>query len=139
MPEAAHHVRQLGQLERQVIIVGIQPGQHAEYRCSVLVHQTPFHLAFSRVRKDIQPGSTQDFPVGQQAKDLFHAGAQCQFAWYASTWVATRQNRWSQVKAQRKIRSEERRVGKECVSTCRSRWSPNHKKKTRNQKANASN
>src|SRR3546814_12312037 len=24
------------------------------------------------------------------------------------------------------IRSEERRVGKECVSTCRSRWSPNH-------------
>src|SRR3546814_11451343 len=24
----------------------------------------------------------------------------------------------------RKIRSEERRVGKECVSTCRSRWSP---------------
>src|SRR3546814_12940422 len=23
-----------------------------------------------------------------------------------------------------KIRSEERRVGKECVSTCRSRWSP---------------
>src|SRR3546814_12464274 len=29
-------------------------------------------------------------------------------------------------------RSEARRVGKECVSTCRSRWSPNHyKKKTR--------
>src|SRR3546814_18022933 len=27
-------------------------------------------------------------------------------------------------------RSEERRVGKECVSTCRSRWSPYHSKKT---------
>src|SRR3546814_12039766 len=27
------------------------------------------------------------------------------------------------------IRSEERRVGKECVSTCRSRWSPYHNKK----------
>src|SRR3546814_17268557 len=27
-------------------------------------------------------------------------------------------------------RSEERRVGKECVSTCRSRWSPYHYKKT---------
>src|SRR3546814_14156767 len=26
----------------------------------------------------------------------------------------------------RKLRSEERRVGKECVSTCRSRWSPYH-------------
>src|SRR3546814_12980509 len=25
-------------------------------------------------------------------------------------------------------RSEERRVGKECVSTCRSRWSPYHQK-----------
>src|SRR3546814_18190281 len=31
-------------------------------------------------------------------------------------------------------RSEERRVGKECVSTCRSRWSPYHEKK--NQKSN---
>src|SRR3546814_12299141 len=25
-----------------------------------------------------------------------------------------------------RLRSEERRVGKECVSTCRSRWSPSH-------------
>src|SRR3546814_8330719 len=28
------------------------------------------------------------------------------------------------------IRSEERRVGKACVSKCRSRWSPYHQKKT---------
>src|SRR3546814_2505348 len=28
--------------------------------------------------------------------------------------------------ARRSSRSEERRVGKECVSTCRSRWSPYH-------------
>src|SRR3546814_14575428 len=28
------------------------------------------------------------------------------------------------------VRSEERRVGKECVSTCRSRWAPYPKKKT---------
>src|SRR3546814_20473561 len=27
------------------------------------------------------------------------------------------------------VSSEERRVGKECVSTCRSRWSPYHSKK----------
>src|SRR3546814_13713143 len=33
----------------------------------------------------------------------------------------------------RGLRSEERRVGKECVSTCRSRWAPyNQKKKKRN-------
>src|SRR3546814_15828742 len=31
-------------------------------------------------------------------------------------------------------RSEERRVGKECVSTCRSRWSPYHYKKKQNKK-----
>src|SRR3546814_16156208 len=29
-------------------------------------------------------------------------------------------------------RSDERRVGTECVSTCRSRWSPYHKKKKQN-------
>src|SRR3546814_4512738 len=28
--------------------------------------------------------------------------------------------------AEAHLRSEERRVGKECVSTCRSRWSPYH-------------
>src|SRR3546814_13103668 len=31
-------------------------------------------------------------------------------------------------------RSEERRVGKECVSTCRSRWSPYHSKKNKDTK-----
>src|SRR3546814_18807643 len=31
-------------------------------------------------------------------------------------------------------RSEERRVGKECVSTCRYRWSPDHSKKKNNKK-----
>src|SRR3546814_14476797 len=30
------------------------------------------------------------------------------------------------IAANKKQRSEERRVGKECVSTCRSRWSPYH-------------
>src|SRR3546814_5237971 len=29
-------------------------------------------------------------------------------------------------KFRQRYRSEERRVGKECVSTCRSRWSPYH-------------
>src|SRR3546814_15956856 len=33
---------------------------------------------------------------------------------------------WTEATA---TRSEERRVGKECVSTCRSRWSPYHSKK----------
>src|SRR3546814_11493302 len=36
------------------------------------------------------------------------------------------------VRPSMRTRSEERRVGKECVSTCRSRWSPYHYKKTKN-------
>src|SRR3546814_19165593 len=42
----------------------------------------------------------------------------------------TETNWWSFNIPERKIgRSEERRVGKECVSTCRSRWSQYNKKK----------
>src|SRR3546814_12409831 len=37
-----------------------------------------------------------------------------------------------QLEPLRDRRSEERRVGKECVSTCRSRWSPYHEKKKQN-------
>src|SRR3546814_2322629 len=33
------------------------------------------------------------------------------------------------------LRSEERRVGEEWVSTCRSRWSPDHEKKNKTQEA----
>src|SRR3546814_16695781 len=33
---------------------------------------------------------------------------------------------WRRGRSARNFRSEERRVGKECVSTCRSRWSPYH-------------
>src|SRR3546814_19175340 len=35
-------------------------------------------------------------------------------------------------RSQRLYRSEARRVGKECVSTCRSRWSPDHSKTQNN-------
>src|SRR3546814_2427480 len=49
-------------------------------------------------------------------------------AWYSHDGVF-----WTQLVAAQaesgtatSIRSEERRVGKECVSTCRSRWSPYH-------------
>src|SRR3546814_16632728 len=42
----------------------------------------------------------------------------------------SRQRKWT---ASARLRSEERRVGKECVSTCRYRWSPYHyTKKTAN-------
>src|SRR3546814_17685437 len=43
--------------------------------------------------------------------------------------------RWeAAMDAARKARTEERRVGKECVSTLRSRWSPGHEKKKKETK-----
>src|SRR3546814_14005893 len=42
--------------------------------------------------------------------------------------------RWHTTASTTSRRSEERRVGKECVSTCRSRWSPYHSKKTQKRK-----
>src|SRR3546814_10841082 len=66
-------------------------------------------------------------------------------AWHLNRWIAIEGNLiheaigapsltgtprlriWSRLfRVQVSIRSEERRVGKECVSTCRSRWSPYH-------------
>src|SRR3546814_13858398 len=44
-----------------------------------------------------------------------------------------RKNPWETSLVGRGYRSEERRVGKACVSTCRSRWSPEHKTKTHNE------
>ena len=35
-------------------------------------------------------------------------------------------DKYPDLNEKRDFRSEERRVGKECVSTCRSRWSPYH-------------
>ena len=40
--------------------------------------------------------------------------------------VSLRKDMWNQVRRLKETRSEERRVGKECAITCRSRWSPYH-------------
>src|SRR3546814_15370800 len=66
-------------------------------------------MTYIETRRDLafaQPGSGRDAPfhdvVDQQARD--HAV----------------------LRRRAVVRSEERRVGQECVSTCRSRWSPYH-------------
>src|SRR3546814_17333079 len=43
--------------------------------------------------------------------------------------IAHHEGQLKHLNAWETARSEERRVGKECVSTCRSRWSPYHSKK----------
>src|SRR3546814_14322385 len=50
-------------------------------------------------------------------------------AWLVTVTTRLAIDRLRVAKLQREHRSEERRVGKECVSTCRSRWSPTQQKK----------
>src|SRR3546814_11072139 len=74
--------------------------------------------------------------VGQQHQELLAAGTPEQVEVAQRIATGVRDPRQHQVAAgmavavvDRLERSEERRVGKECVSTCRSRWSPEHEKK----------
>src|SRR3546814_17631901 len=61
--------------------------------------------------------------IGQLALDIFHSQIRTQCDDKADRATRQAQHRNSQ---ETEDRSEERRVGKECVSTCRSRWSPYH-------------
>src|SRR3546814_17543421 len=56
--------------------------------------------------------------LGADLQALVNADMRANFGAYQKTWKLGRPDR--------NIRSEERRVGKECVSTCSSRWSPYH-------------
>src|SRR3546814_13839770 len=49
---------------------------------------------------------------------------QCEGAAVALPHTVARRFRWAARLLASAVRSEERRVGKECVSTCRSRWTP---------------
>src|SRR3546814_2506487 len=53
----------------------------------------------------------------------WHPGEKTEFHTVEKRWMM---GLYDAAKIRRPSRSEERRVGKECVSTCRSRWSPYH-------------
>src|SRR3546814_13504556 len=90
-----------------------------------------------RRRPDPWCGSSVHLPAGDQAVVAVQIG------WRDSD-IALRSCGWQELVPERidigqapaveslidppgqHVRSEERRVGKECVSTCRSRWSPDH-------------
>src|SRR3546814_13655881 len=67
--------------------------------------------------------------------DLYPASIVTSPLWFALTTRASTDSETSNggsppsAMSQSRYRSEERRVGKECVSTCRSRWSAYHYKK----------
>src|SRR3546814_18571141 len=86
--------------------------------------------AFSRMKRKSEAGPKQKVKPGYSMDTLGLIPG-----WFAQT-RHTNQTRGShlipglatpnQVQRRTHRRSEERRVGKECVSTCRSRWSPYH-------------
>src|SRR3546814_19969384 len=73
------------------------------------------------------------FAIGEEAgafeRDIDPIGGMRQVRWLAFGGHLDALDVDDQIIAVRLDRSEERRVGKECVSTCRSRWSPYHSKK----------
>src|SRR3546814_13856168 len=68
------------------------------------------------VRRVPEASSTRATPKSTTRTSASAPPTRNRFAGFTSRWITPR--------------SEERRVGKECVSTCRSRWSPDHQKKT---------
>src|SRR3546814_16546753 len=72
-------------------------------------------------------------PTSPLQRDI--AGQRDTQAWRLfAGWRGTRRDVHDAAYDGRDQRSEERRVGKECVSTCRSRWSPYHYKKNNQKK-----
>src|SRR3546814_13242540 len=105
MPPAVHHPHRLGAAIDSRVQVGTIPWQltatDLQAMGRVLDHRKSIEVA----------DKTGDESVGRLLIDVPRAG----------------QLRDAAVLHDQ--RSEERRVGKECVSTCRSRWSPYHIKK----------
>src|SRR3546814_14827297 len=78
-----------------------------------------------------KPGSTPDFPAKQitsspPINSMYQPLPDSSRAtWHRRTLKAKRRRPLGLL-PEKSYRSEERRVGKECVSPCRSRWSPYH-------------
>src|SRR3546814_4454779 len=68
------------------------------------------------------PQSINFFDTWQEVPEnkVYPNGFRAQWEMYIRHLVDNEPFKWTL------LRSEERRVGKECVSTCRSRWSPEH-------------
>src|SRR3546814_11121052 len=64
--------------------------------------------------------------IGCGVGSLFGSLKECRINTVADLVLKTNGNGLSGLASIVVARSEERRVGKECVSTCRSRWSPYH-------------
>src|SRR3546814_14330698 len=82
------------------------------------IAMTSLGTAHARIEAQDKVGGTAHYtadrvPPGQQVVHCVHVGAQINVGRVTGVDDGA-------------ARSEERRVGKECVSTCRSRWSPDN-------------
>src|SRR3546814_9724167 len=89
--------------------------------------KTAYEMRISDWSSDV---CSSDLPIVPIEPDVSHKRGDLKskycaaHIWCWPTPVATTASPW--VMSLMASRSEERRVGKECVSTCRSRWSPYH-------------
>src|SRR3546814_13160427 len=81
-------------------------------------------------RASVDLANHQRSNMGQSSKFFFRPS----FVSIANTGISDRNASTSRMKANCSSRSEARRVGKEFVSTCRYRGSPNHEKKKKRKK-----
>src|SRR3546814_1680129 len=94
----------------------------------VLVCICSFSIFFFFKQKTAYEMRISDWSSDVCSSDLLFGETPAQFR-ASRNWAGVSPKRWrhrfkeSHV-SRRRVRSEERRVGKECVSTCRSRWSP---------------
>src|SRR3546814_19811016 len=87
--------------------------------------KTAYEMRISDLSSDVCSSD-----LGQGILCLPAAAGRQRIPWPASCSAHRQRPRRSWSTPGSAARSEERRVGKECVSTCRSRWSPYHYKKT---------
>src|SRR3546814_17135328 len=86
----------------------VQPRHHPAHDCS------PVARAAIRAAASVLPSYSSALSVSALRRDTSHG----LFApWLSGPYTSTDMF---------PVSSEERRVGKECVSTCRSRWTPSH-------------
>src|SRR3546814_903555 len=78
------------------------------------LHEQPFLMLKFRTMLDSTDAQGQALDDAQRLTPFGR--------WLRSTSLDELPELWNVLKGE--LRSEERRVGKECVSTCRSRWSP---------------
>src|SRR3546814_17408611 len=87
-------------------------------KAGFLEHDPRLHAVRRRRGEKLNPVGILRGPAGEYGMIEAHAPCSRFACWW---WRIT-----SSMMKRRNFRSEERRVGKECVSTCRSRWSPYH-------------